>query len=140
MKKDSDYAPKASRTSKRTKYTSENPRPVLTNKKQRSASSASINSPVSQDSRNSHNLIEKQYRNRLNLQFESLLETLPKEPVGEAGEKRVSKAEVLVHANEYIQELEEEMRLLEEKNDGLEECVQGWKVRWSKSGGETVTD
>jgi len=140
MKKDDDYSPKASRTSKRTKQTSENPRLALTNKKHRSASSTSPSSAVSQDSRNSHNLIEKQYRNRLNLQFESLLETLPKEPVGEAGEKRVSKAEVLVHANEYIQELEEEMRALEEKNYGLEECVEGWKLRWSNSGGEAVTD
>jgi hypothetical protein len=139
MKKDCD-SPKASRTSKRTKHTLETLRPGLTNKKQRSASSASISSVVSQDSRNSHNLIEKQYRNRLNLQFESLLETLPKELAGEAGEKRVSKAEVLVHANEYIQELEEEMRLLEEKNDGLEECVESWKVKWSKFGGGNVPE
>jgi flagellar biosynthesis chaperone FliJ len=54
--------------------------------------------------------------------------------VGEAGEKRVSKAEVLVHANQYIQELEEEMRVLEEKNKSLEECVEGWKEKWTKLG------
>lgn len=129
VKKDAD-----ARIPKRTRHTSAKPKPKP-NRKPRSPSLASINSSVSQDSRNSHNLIEKQYRNRLNSQFESLLETLPhKEPTGEAGEKRLSKAEVLVHANQYIQELEEEMRILEEKNDELEECLEGWKARYSRLG------
>lgn len=72
-------------------------------------------------------MIEKQYRNRLNLQFESLLETLPK---GLQDEKRVGKAEVLIHANQYIQKLEKDLRLLEEKNLGLEGCVKDMERRW----------
>jgi len=63
------------------------------------------------------------------------LETLTnKEPAGEAGEKKMSKAEILVHANQYIQQLEEEMRVLEEKNDELEDCLEGWKARYSRLG------
>jgi hypothetical protein len=42
--------------------------------------------------------VEKQYRNRLNGQFETLLQKLPKEEAGYADEKRVSKVEVLVLA------------------------------------------
>lgn len=134
----SDVDSKAPRSCKRTKCAPEKPELDASQKKQRSASLASINSPVSQDSRNSHNLIEKQYRNRLNMQFESLLETLPKRPVGEDGEKRVSKAEVLVHANQYIQQLEEETRVLEGKNENLEECVGRWKLKWTKSTGQVA--
>jgi len=55
----------------------------------------------------------------------------------EAGEKSLSKAEILVHANEYIQELEEQMRVLEEKNDELETCLEGWKARDSRLGDAT---
>ncbi|GAB1320556.1 hypothetical protein MFIFM68171_10766 [Madurella fahalii] len=52
--------------------------------KLRSASRASRNvqyrpeeTPQERKSRNSHNLVEKQYRNRLNMQFEVLMNTLP---------------------------------------------------------------
>lgn len=52
--------------------------------KLRSASRASKNTqhrpeetPQERKSRNSHNLVEKQYRNRLNMQFEILMNTLP---------------------------------------------------------------
>lgn len=55
-----------------------------TKTKLRSASRASKNimyrpeeTPQERKSRNSHNLVEKQYRNRLNMQFEILMNTLP---------------------------------------------------------------
>ncbi|KAJ9150657.1 hypothetical protein NKR23_g3587 [Pleurostoma richardsiae] len=84
-------------------------------------------------SRNSHNLVEKQYRNRLNAQFESLLDALPdpmRAPSSGAadgsgmqsfdfGEKRVSKAEVLDLARRHIQSLERERDALERERDDL---------------------
>lgn len=96
--------------------------------------------------RNNHSLVEKQYRSRLIVQFESLLETLPKKPVGREGEKRVNKMEVLVHANQYIQELERDMKALEEENDRLEGCVEDLKSKWiglvregcTPTGGKTI--
>ena len=92
-------------------------------------------------SRNSHNLVEKQYRNRLNAQFEGLLETLPdtlrfarsraeqdgEDAQGESGravdaeEKRVSKGEVLDMARRHINNLEEEKASLENERDGLQQ-------------------
>lgn len=127
----SSKAPRAKRAKKepgaptraystRTKSTNSESRP-----KPRTGSSAGSASPA--ESRTNHNMIEKQYRNRLNLQFESLLETLPK---GVQDEKRVGKAEVLVHANQYIQKLEKDLRLLEERNLGLEGCVKDMEKRW----------
>ncbi|KAF4626819.1 hypothetical protein G7Y89_g11333 [Cudoniella acicularis] len=86
----------------------------------RSRPSSSYSSTTTPVARTNHNLIEKQYRTRLNGQFETLLQTLPREVVGDAAEKRVSKAEVLVLAKERIRELEREKRLLEEENQGLE--------------------
>ncbi|KAK2728730.1 helix-loop-helix DNA-binding domain-containing protein [Colletotrichum kahawae] len=82
--------------------------------------------------RASHNLVEKQYRNRLNAQFEGLLNALPEQVRGPAStgdggsggggggggdesdpqpadqERRVSKAEVLDMARRHIKSLERE--------------------------------
>jgi DNA repair ATPase RecN len=80
-------------------------------------------------------MIEKQYRNRLNVQFESLLEILPKR--GE-DEKRVGKAEVLTNANRYIQQLEKSIKKLEEKNVGLEGSVRDLTKRWGATGEEEI--
>lgn len=108
--------------------------------KLRSASRTSKNShnkpsdtPEDRRTRASHNLVEKQYRNRLNAQFESLLQSLPEQvrnggdgedSEGHAptdlGDKRVSKGEVLEMARKHIQSLERERDQLErEKNDLL---------------------
>lgn len=83
-------------------------------------------------SRNSHNIVEKQYRNRLNARFESLLNALPDTIRGEGGsgedseiqnfdigEKRVSKAEVLDMARRHIQALERDRDALEKERDDL---------------------
>ncbi|KAH8910059.1 hypothetical protein BR93DRAFT_935728 [Coniochaeta sp. PMI_546] len=87
-----------------------------------------------QRSRNSHNLVEKQYRNRLNAQFEDLLHALPEsswstgpslddddgDGRAKMGEKkRVSKAEVLDLARQRIMFLEAENRKIERENDDL---------------------
>ncbi len=68
-------------------------------------------------------MVEKQYRNRLNAQFERLLSVLPVEQQqrqqganGEsptADDKRMSKAEVLDVATRRIKELEHERRMLQ---------------------------
>ncbi|KAH6666317.1 hypothetical protein B0J14DRAFT_200860 [Halenospora varia] len=86
--------------------------------------------------RTNHNLVEKQYRTRLNGQFENLLQSLPLEAVGGVdGEKKVSKAEVLVLAKEHIRELERENRMLEEENFGLKNAVEELRRRWVELGG-----
>ena len=105
--------------------------------KLRSASRTSKNThhkpaetPEERRTRASHNLVEKQYRNRLNAQFESLLNSLPEIPRsgegqddddgGEAdGERRVSKAEVLDMARRHIKQLEKERADLERERNGL---------------------
>lgn len=89
--------------------------------------------------RNSHNLVEKQYRNRLNAHFENLLNALPEsvrspgasgadsdgiEGGGAAsadlGERRLSKAEVLEMSRRYIQSLEKERDKLEREREELQ--------------------
>lgn len=104
--------------------------------KLRSASRASKNSqsrpndtPKERRTRASHNLVEKQYRNRLNAQFESLLSALPEqlragnngngdtdESEGNDADRRVSKGEVLKMARKHIQLLEQECAELEREN------------------------
>ncbi|KAI3549510.1 helix-loop-helix DNA-binding domain-containing protein [Colletotrichum abscissum] len=87
--------------------------------------------------RASHNLVEKQYRNRLNAQFEGLLNALPEQVRGPAGagdgdesdpqaaaaaaneERRVSKAEVLDMARRHIQNLERERETLHRERGEL---------------------
>jgi len=97
--------------------------------------------PDQQRSRSSHNLVEKQYRNRLNAQFEDLLRALPESAVpagssldgdGPANDgrlkmgdrKRVSKAEVLDMARQRILFLEEENRKIERENEELRRTSQ----------------
>ncbi|KAM6513431.1 hypothetical protein FALCPG4_015854 [Fusarium falciforme] len=109
--------------------------------KLRSASRASKNSrdkpndaPEERRARASHNRVEKQYRNRLNAQFESLLNALPAQARhsgngnGDDNEhdgandlgRRVSKGEVLEMARKHIQALERERNQLERENHELE--------------------
>ncbi|KAM5353047.1 hypothetical protein ACJZ2D_017075 [Fusarium nematophilum] len=104
--------------------------------KLRSASRTSKNNrsrpndtPKERRTRASHNLIEKQYRNRLNAQFESLLSALPEqllsgnngsgdtdESEGNDADRRVSKGDVLEMARKHIQFLEQERAELEREN------------------------
>jgi len=98
------------------------------------SSSYTSTSKKSQPARTNHNQVEKQYRNRLNGQFETLLETLPHDP-DMGGDKRVSKAEVLILAKKHIQKLEMERRELEEVNVELEGRVEGLIRRWADLGG-----
>ncbi|KAI1419047.1 hypothetical protein F5Y12DRAFT_794899 [Xylaria sp. FL1777] len=88
-------------------------------------------------SRETHNNVEKQYRNRLNAHFESLLSALPErmqsgegEDGGDldAGERRVSKAEVLEMARRHIKALERECAVLEGERDELRDNME--RLRW----------
>ncbi|KAI1777675.1 hypothetical protein F4818DRAFT_439006 [Hypoxylon cercidicola] len=89
-------------------------------------------------SRETHNQVEKQYRNRLNAHFESLLDALPETmQAGEAGDdgepldltdRRVSKAEVLDMARRHIQALERECAALEGERDELRNNMT--RLRW----------
>ncbi|KAK4459010.1 hypothetical protein QBC42DRAFT_275423 [Cladorrhinum samala] len=120
------------------------PRPPAASSKHpklRSASRTSKNvqprpdeTPRERKSRNSHNLVEKQYRNRLNLQFESLMNALPESMRNSAasgggdgatserlelGERRLSKAQVLDMSTRYIKTLESDREALERENGEL---------------------
>ncbi|OHW96323.1 helix-loop-helix DNA-binding domain-containing protein [Colletotrichum incanum] len=89
--------------------------------------------PEERRTRASHNLVEKQYRNRLNAQFEGLLNALPEQVRGPAGagdgdesdpqqadqERRVSKAEVLDMARRHIKNLEREREVLHRERGEL---------------------
>ncbi|KAE8440645.1 hypothetical protein EG329_006997 [Mollisiaceae sp. DMI_Dod_QoI] len=98
--------------------------------------------------RTSHNLVEKQYRTRLNGQFSTLLSALPKDVVGtevdgfgavdSGAEKRVSKAEVLVLAKKHIENLERSKKSLELDKRALIEDLQQLKGAWVRIGGEVM--
>jgi hypothetical protein len=99
--------------------------------------------------RTSHNVVEKQYRNRLNGQFSTLLGSLPSDVVSaevggvgkgdsDGAEKKVSKAEVLVLAKQHIETLEKSKRKLEEDKRALLVDVQRLKGAWVSMGGEVM--
>ncbi|RBR14738.1 uncharacterized protein FIESC28_07584 [Fusarium coffeatum] len=126
--------------------------------KLRSASRTSKNSrdkpndtPEDRRTRASHNLVEKQYRNRLNAQFESLLSALPDQirhgdngggngnednesDQGNDPDRRVSKGEVLEMARKHIQALERERDQLELENFELHGNLRKLKGSGSESG------
>lgn len=137
--------------------------------KLRSASRTSKNSrdkpndtPEDRRTRASHNLVEKQYRNRLNAQFESLLNALPDQVRhsdnggGNGNEdnesdqandpdRRVSKGEVLEMARKHIQALERERNQLELENLELHGSLRKLKgpeseSRTDSSGQESSVD
>ncbi|KIL95858.1 allergen fus c 3 [Fusarium avenaceum] len=127
--------------------------------KLRSASRTSKNSrdkpndtPEDRRTRASHNLVEKQYRNRLNAQFESLLSALPEQVRhgnggSESGngngdnesdqandpDRRVSKGEVLEMARKHIEALERERSQLEMENIELHGNIRRLKGSNSES-------
>lgn len=128
--------------------------------KLRSASRTSKNShnkpndtPEDRRTRASHNLVEKQYRNRLNSQFESLLNVLPEQirSSGDGGEsdggaadwgdRRVSKGEVLEMARKHIKSLEQERDMLERENNELHGSIAHYKRNQDeRSGNDTPLD
>lgn len=106
----------------------------------RASKNANHNPPATAEekrSRECHNQVEKQYRNRLNAQFESLLDALPENMRrGESSndgdhnyegfssaERKVSRAEVLDMARRHIKLLERECALLEGERDDLRDNV-----------------
>ena len=98
-------------------------------------------------SKTSHNMVEKQYRTRLNGQFSTLLEALPVELVStevegyikdNSSQKKVSKSDVLILAKRHIQILEREKTMLEDKNGQLAENMQRLKGAWVDMGGQIL--
>jgi hypothetical protein len=97
-------------------------------------------------SKTSHNMVEKQYRSRLNSQFSNLLGFLPPETVDAevdgygrsdsgSAEKKVSKAEVLMLAKRHIEKLEQENMSLEGNNKELLENMMHLRGTWARMGG-----
>lgn len=86
-----------------------------------------------------HNMVEKQYRSRLNSHFVSLLAKIPLELAAasglETGGKNASKAETLALAERYIGILQEEGMELVKKNKRLEEDYDRLRKAWISSGG-----
>lgn len=81
---------------------------------------------ASSGGRFTHNMIERQYRTRLNGHFETLFQSLPPtmkvdDTEAEQGNpgKKISKGEVLMKAREYIQDLEKEGEYLRQDNERL---------------------
>ncbi|GJC90518.1 allergen Fus c 3 [Colletotrichum liriopes] len=105
--------------------------------------------PEERRTRASHNLVEKQYRNRLNAQFEGLLNALPEQVRGPAGagdgdesdpqqadqERRVSKAEVLDMARRHIKNLEREREVLHHERGELLRNLETLEREAAVSGG-----
>ena len=100
-----------------------------------SSSSDAALTPDERRARRNHNIVEKQYRNRLNAQFERLLAVLPsehqrtpgddtrdaEESHDTASDRRMSKAEVLEVATRRIKALEiERRRLYRERRELLQ--------------------
>ncbi|KAH8653394.1 hypothetical protein BX600DRAFT_515669 [Xylariales sp. PMI_506] len=132
--------------------------------KLRSASRTSKNThhnpPATEEERKnraSHNQVEKQYRNRLNAHFESLLSALPEHMRGSggggdedddggggggggagdgSGDRKVSKAEVLDMARRHIQALERECAALEGERDELKENMERLRYLFGRCGGD----
>ncbi|KAH8665069.1 hypothetical protein BGZ60DRAFT_529413 [Tricladium varicosporioides] len=99
------------------------------------------------NSRASHNLVEKQYRNRLNDQFNTLLSSIPADVVGteingygrgDGPERRVSKAEVLALAKRHIETLEKTKAGLEIEKEQLKVSVRRLKGAWANMGGDIL--
>jgi hypothetical protein len=100
------------------------------------------------NTKTSHNMVEKQYRNRLNRQFSTLLGVLPTDFVaaevegyvrdGASAEKKVSKAEVLVLARSRIENLEREKIELEGCKNALLKDLQRLKGDWVRLGGQVM--
>ncbi|KAK1836571.1 hypothetical protein QBC39DRAFT_326585 [Podospora conica] len=102
------------------------PRKVAAKHAASSPSDDATLTPDQRRARRNHNIVEKQYRNRLNAQFERLLAVLPSEEHGTPGDgtqdaeegletasdRRMSKAEVLEVATRRIKALEVERRRL----------------------------
>ncbi|KAK0711156.1 hypothetical protein B0H67DRAFT_555182 [Lasiosphaeris hirsuta] len=103
--------------------------------------------------RNSHNLVEKQYRNRLNAQFENLLNTLPDAVLPARGsgsgrldsvfgfeDKKLSKGEVLDLSMRYIRALERDCSRLEREREELKRTVDELHARVMRDSGMSGPD
>jgi Helix-loop-helix DNA-binding domain len=104
----------------------------------RSSTFANVSRPK-ENLKRAHNMVEKQYRSRLNSHFASLLAKIPLELAAssglETGSKNVSKAETLALAERYIRMLQEESKELAKKNRRLEEDYDRLRKAWISSGG-----
>ncbi|KAM7200178.1 hypothetical protein V8F20_005396 [Naviculisporaceae sp. PSN 640] len=80
-------------------------------------------SPEDQRARTSHNKVEKEYRERLNKEFELVIGVLPEEQAarGQSSRGRMSKADVIGNATATIQSLAAEVVQLREKKRQMEE-------------------
>lgn len=105
--------------------------------------------PDERRARRNHNIVEKQYRNRLNAQFERLLAVLPSENQRNPGDdsrdaeeshdtasdRRMSKAEVLEVATRRIKALEVERRRLYRERRELLQNIETLTRREGVGGG-----
>lgn len=80
-------------------------------------------SPEDQRVRTNHNKVEKEYRSRLNREFELVIDVLPADQVnrGKSSRGKISKSQVLASATITIHSLAEEVAQLQEKKRLMEE-------------------
>ncbi len=144
--------PTPSSPQKRTKRSLPSPALSLpTTSSKTTPASAGTNSPRDRKPRTSHNTIEKQYRDRLNTQFDILMNTLPADMSGAgggdsdgngnggrggggSGERRLSKAQVLDLSARYIRALEGERDGLVEEREVLRESVRRLREKCEAEG------
>lgn len=99
-------------------------------------------------SRASHNVVERNYRTRLNNQFSHLLEVLPVDMIAaETGagsmnsndqDKKTSKGEILLLARRYIMNMAESKRTLEAENVEMEAEIRRLRSALSKKGVDSL--
>jgi len=119
--------PKSTRKAKASHPSRSRRRPAPSSRRQTGAAR-------SQDyDRSTHNMIEKQYRTRLNNQFNALFLTLPSEArafEGETDDKKASKGEILLLARRYICDLEKKGKDLRIGVDGLKARTESLERVW----------
>jgi hypothetical protein len=135
--------PKCSKCSVNGSRTSRKPTSKVAPHSNKSGSDSDSNH-ASQGRRN-HDLTEKRYRKILNYQFENLLAALPAHLIAESEgsiggpddrrEKRISKAEVLMLAKSYIEQLERQHLELEAENRQQGAHVKRMEDAWLRNEG-----
>ncbi|MBE3041821.1 helix-loop-helix domain-containing protein [Candidatus Bathyarchaeota archaeon] len=108
--------------------------------------------PEEVKARAAHNQVEQQYRKRLNLQFEKLLNALPQADQEDDGDeddngrtaggvdKRISKAEVLDLARRRIKALERERAAFEKQNEELVAEMRKMQEEWMRRHGGPMSN
>lgn len=97
-----------------------------------------LTTEFAKSSKKSHNLVEKQYRKRLNGQFAQLQAKIPRDLLtgneGRGSGKNVTKTDTLEKAQQYIKMLQEQEQTLLRSNRELAADMERLEEQWRSSG------